>query len=255
MAVRSYDPPTPENRGHIVSVWGAEKKGKTHFGFGFPEPVRMCSFDLRHHEALEWFLREEEKDIKVVSFQLGEEFDRAGWPQLLVDFRDTYHSMLEEVAPHGGTVVLDTATQVWQLVQACNLEVVKEKRLALMQKNKPTATADDVQLYPYDYQTANLMMGGLLRRVRQYPTVNAVFVHRAKDEYVRSDRTGRIQFAGFGETPAIVQLNLQLYTEVVDGEVVRMGRIDSCGANISLEGMTVQNPDYELVHSLLTTPL
>lgn len=254
MAVRGYDPPLPEQRGHVVSVWGSEKKGKTHFAFDFPEPVRMCSFDLRHQEALEWFLLHEEKDIKVVSFPLGEEFDRESWPQLLLDFRDTYHAMLEEVAPHGGTVVLDTATQVWQLVQAVNLEAVKAKRLALAQRAKPATTADEVQLYPYDYQTANLMMGGLLRRVRQYPTVNAVFVHRCKDEYVRADRTGRIVFAGFGETPAIVQLNLHLYTEAQEGEIVRMGRIDSCGANISLEGMTVQNPQYELVHSLLATP-
>jgi hypothetical protein len=251
MAVRPFDPPAPKERGAIVSIWGEEKKGKTHVAFTFPAPVHVINLDYGYVEPLAKF---PDKDIKVASFPLGEEYDTETWPGILQDLRDTYHCWLEAMdGDGGGTIVIDTATQLWQLVQKVGLEEVRLKRLATARKKDPHAQLADQPIYPYDYASANFLMSGLIRRAFQYPRVNLVLIHRAQEIYEGKDPSGRMKCHGFGEVPAIVQANVRLFTEVdkETGVVTRKLRVDSCRADTSFEGRVMAEPRYELIAAML----
>jgi hypothetical protein len=254
MPVRDYDQALTGPRGLVVSAWGTPKTGKTHFSFGFPEPLYLLNFDLGgEFEPMARYLG---KEIHVTSFHIEEDYDTLSWNALLTDFCDTYHARIEEAASRGGTVVIDTATQLWTLIQKVKLDDIKQVRLKKLRQKDPDAHAAEVVIHPFDYSDASSKMNGLLRYAAQYPATNLVLTHWAAPIYVGSDKTNRIEPQGFNAVPAIVHANIQLFTEggenaSVETPVTPMARITSCRADVRLEGMTLANPTYELIRAML----
>jgi hypothetical protein len=221
----------------VVSLWGDPKVGKTHFALTCPEPIRYLNLDFGVAELVPRFAG---KQIEVSDLQLADVGSLRECSRILEQFYKDYLWALEHSA--GGTVVVDTATQVWQLVQTVKLEEVKERRA-----KKKGGDPDEVQLYPYDYAQANVLMSSILRRALHHEGVNTVFIHRSKKRFnARGEELPGTEFQGFNETPAIAQVTLHLFTE---GKQHR-ARIEKCRFDTSLEGGVFADLTYDTLRAL-----
>ena len=232
MTVRQFSAAIPQpDQGLVIAAWGLEKVGKTYFSFTFPEPIFYFNFDYGWDAAIRAF---PDKDIRVVDFFLGEHPDPVVWKRLMTDFEDTYKNAWEQVGT--GTVVVDTATQLDQMVQNVTLA-------------DAAAAHSSGKNYRMDFQYRNRMMGGILRRPYLYPQANAVFLHRAKEAYdADGHATGKMVMHAFGETPAVVQATIQLSVEQGSGRY----RFASCRMDRTLEGQSFPDPSYESLKVMLS---
>lgn len=232
---------------HVVSIWGDSKEGKTHLALTFPPPLYFLSLDPGVRELLWKFPG---KPVYISDLEMTEKNDPVTYQKLLDQFVTDYVKALLDAGD--GTVVVDTATQVWQIVQKVKLHAVAERREAAFRvKFKKEPEPGEIKLYPYDYGDANTFMGGLLRRAMLQRTANVVFIHRVREKYNESGQpTGVYGPQWFGETPAITQATIRTY--VPQGGKGFVGQITQCRQNPELRGLEVPNLDYEALHGLLT---
>lgn len=223
----------------VLSVWGMPKDGKTHFSLTGRTPIYYMSLDVGIQEILPKFRK---KRIKVADYAMTEETDAQVYGPLLQEFHTDYLTALATPGP--GTIVVDTATQLWQIVNKVKLDGVRAERGA----GKRGAKA---QIYPFDYAEANTYMGGLLRRAMQQNEKDVVFIHRAKPTYTDGKATGAFEFQGFNETPSIVQATIQIIKrEDEDGKLGWVARIESNRFDPELSGMELSEPTLALVRDL-----
>jgi hypothetical protein len=215
----------------VVAVWGDAKVGKTHFALTFPEPIRVLNLDFGLRELLHRF---SPKDIAWSDLETTATSNLEESQRVLKAFHDDYLAAIEE-CQNGGTVVIDTATQLWQIIQTVKLHEVRARRGAAKGKS-----AEEVKPMGFDYAEANTLMGGLLRRVLHKPNLNACFIHRAKTKYNAAGERldGVLEFQGYGETPAIAQITMQLTSP-------GFGRIDYCRFDAGLAGMEIGDLSYD----------
>jgi hypothetical protein len=226
----------------VVSPWGIPKSGKTHFAFTFPEPIRVINFDFGIKEVVGKFPG---KDIKWADFLITAEPDQHH--RILGEAVEAYEDMLDELKGSGGTIVIDTITQVWQLVQSVKLETVKNRRA-----KKKGVDVEDVQIHQFDYSQANLYMGSMLRSIldTQYSKVNGVFIMRSKKQYAGGDDTGKQEFQGFNETPSIAQITLEILMK--GGARVTSNRFDRAteGMVFGTEGDPMGEISYDYLREM-----
>lgn len=238
----------------VCSVWGDKKTGKTSFALSFPKPIWVMNLDFGVDEL---FISRPELlgEVQRMNLQMNELTDPGTWGQLLQQFHDGYLAALEAAQIAGGTVIVDTATQLWQVIQAVKIEHVRNQRLAAVEAKtyandtkKQEALERAQKPSQLDYGQANAFMGGLMRRAMHYDRASAVFINRAKPEYSEGGRpTGNMEYHGFGELPAISQVHIQLSKK----GGTHMARINDCRFNSSLEGLEIANANYEIIRSLV----
>ena len=243
----------PENPRLVMSVWGGDKTGKTSLGLTFPAPVLDLNLDFGIDEL---FYTRPELLGKVMKhdLQLNELTEPETWGQLLVDFHTHYLAALVYANDRGGTVMVDTATQLWQVIQAVKVEQVRNARLSKVEARKFVSQAAREEALEragkpsqMDYSQANAFMGGLMRRALHYPNVNALFINKAKPEYNDAGRpTGALEYHGFGEMPGITQVHVQMYRKGMK----HYGRIQRCRFDTSLEGLDIENPTYAVLRGM-----
>lgn len=243
-----------QNRRLVLSLWGNTKEGKTHFALGAPRPLRWIDLDMGVLELLGKFpdLASGSGNFTRAAFNMTEQTDAGTFGQLLKDVHAAYLWALAN--SDGGTVVVDTATQLWQVVQTVKLYDVEQRRIETWKQKHRGAEPEpgDVRLYPYDYAAANSFYGGLLRRAMQQHKCNVLFLHRSKLEYgPNGQTTGRTLFQGFNETPAIVQTTIQM-TRETGGEKRFVAKIENCRQNPEWAGLTVPNLEWETLREMLS---
>lgn len=245
MSVRRFEPATPaDERGLVLAVWGEEKTGKNFFAYSFPEPIRVMNFDGRWMEA-RYHPNHVAKDIEAVRFtDIPLRFEADDWRAVLDDFLDTWEATIEEMDE--GTIVLDTATQVWQLVQNVIIDGEKQTALRKLQQKNPKATLEDLKMNRLNFGPANQIMAAVLRLPARKPRLNAVYLHRAHDKYVDNERVG-VERHGFGEAPDIVQATIRL---TVRGGT-QVGTIESSGTKWGLTGFELEEPNYDVLKEVL----
>jgi hypothetical protein len=245
VTVRHFDNTVPASeRGLVIAVWGEEKTGKNFFSYSFPEPIRVMNFDGRWQEARN-NPDHAAKDIQAARFtDITPRFDAEDWGSVLDDFIDTWEATIADMDE--GTVILDTATQVWQLVQNVMIDGEKQKQLRKLQKQKPNATLEDLKMNRLNFGPANQIMAGVLRLPTRKPRLNAVYLHRAHDVYVDNEKAG-VARHGFGEVPDIVQATIKL---TVRGGA-QIGTIESSGTKWGLNGFELEEPSYDLLKEVL----
>lgn len=194
----------PEVGQLVCAPWGPPGSGKTHFACTFPEPVHIINMDLGLNEIVAKFRGT--KEIFWYDFLITQE--PSGHTRMLRDMIDTYQSVLETLKDTGGTVVIDTVTQLWGLTQSVKLEEVRATRA-----KKKGVDPDDVQIHQFDWAQANAWMGSCLRMIMsgQYTKVNGVFISRSGPEYAGREPTGRQVMAGFRELSSIVPLVVECF--------------------------------------------
>lgn len=227
----------------VLSLWGDAKEGKTHFSLTAPPPIWYINLDFGVDELLHKFPG---LDVRRADLEMTEATDASTYKKLLANFHKDY----VEALTMGGTVVVDTATQLWQVVQKVKLDAVIEERTeAFYAKHKKMPEPGEIKLFPFDYADANTYMGGLLRRAAQQRKTNVIFINRAKEDWSSQGPTGTVSFQGFKDTAAIVQMTLKLFTKREgqgDKKTFKvMGKIESCRFDKELEGMELENPDFE----------
>ena len=176
----------------IMSVAALEKCGKTHFSLTAPAPLALLNFD----EGLEGVISKfSSRDVAVSNFNLPNysavhDFDYLGtWER----FKRSYAAALKH--PKVRTIVVDTFTEVWELIRLARLGRISAK--------------------PQHFGPINAEMRELIKGV--YDTdKNLILLHKMRKVYVGkmgsddSSWNGEYEPAGFKDVPFLVQTNIRL---------------------------------------------
>lgn len=251
----------------IISAWGADKVGKTSLALSFPAPLFFMNFDYSLHELLrkrpELVGKIAAKSFKITETMIGRDLE-----PILKEFQAAWERALQKADETGGTAVIDTASQLWQITQDVKVTEVREERIQAVRdriKNgsyKSKSAEDDaleraMKPSQLDYGRANMFMAALLRKAFHYERANAVFLGKAKPEYATSEGggyarpTGAWEFNGFGETAGIAQAHLYLFKRPEAGKLAHFAQFRSCREDTSLEGLDIMNPTYESIAGML----
>lgn len=170
----------------IVSVFGMEGTGKTSFALTAPKPIALIDFDMGLKRAKKTGLG---KDVALYkSFPVGDVDDFQDKVKAIKFFSDTYKkflTMYKDVCESGEvrTVVFDTATAAWQLLQ-----------LSMFGRAE--------KILPLQYTGLYKRYEKLVEVARQND-VNLVLVHGAKYEYetILNPKTGKPIIDKFTQEP------------------------------------------------------
>lgn len=220
----------------LVATWGEPKTGKTSFALSFPEPIYFFNMDwgLEHHIER---LKSQGKQVYVADYlSIEPELTEAQAETMLQSFERDYAKALKG---GNGTIVIDTATQLWQLASKVFLDDIKKKRR-------------DGQIYPFDYANANAYFQNLINQVKG-TGMNMVLIQRAKEKYnSQGQPTGNYEIQGNNQVPYLMQIVLHLVKDGMGAGTVHKGIIDSCWQTSSVEGMELQNPSYQNLSQLVS---
>lgn len=237
----------------IVSLWGQPKEGKTHLALSAPEPVFVQNFDHGFEELLARFPN---KWIEHGDYFIPPEFNFEEYERLVLEFEKDFEYALTQADKTGGTAVIDTTTQLWQLVSAYKLEPIKQKRLKLVERRGQDPDVD-LKIFPFDYSAPNMMMEGLLRLPYKYPNANVFYINRAKEVYnSKGEATGQWVYQGFNNMPAIAQMTLNVYQERVENprtkqvEAKVYARVDHNRFNKDTRGARIEMPEFADIAAL-----
>lgn len=256
------DPNKPRSRRMILAIDALEKDGKTRFALTAPGPIAYMDFDNRSEGTIEQFLKAGKKIMWRIDergnakpYQIpadaGASDEKAAETQSLArtewkKFEDDFEKLL--VNPDVRTIVVDTATEAWELIRLAGFGRLKE-------------------IPPHLYSEVNGAYRRLIRLARKQTRVNLILVHRLKDEWanqkqgdkLKSYTTGRKERAGFGETGFLVDANLLLYrlpvAQCEDGDLGFRLLVKDCGANAELRGLELANDmiSFPMIASMITS--
>lgn len=256
------DPDRPRTRRLIVAIDALEKDGKTRFSLTSPGPIGYMDFDNRSEGTIEQFLAAGKKIMWRVDdrgnpkpYQIPadagatdekakqtQDEARAEWKK----FEDDFEKLLKN--PDVRTIVVDTATEAWELIRLAGFGRLKE-------------------IPPHLYSEVNSAFRRLIRLARKQTRVNLILVHRLKDEWanekqgdrLKSYTTGKQVRGGFGETGFLVDANLLLYrlplAKCEDGDLGFRLLVKDCGANAELRGLELANEmiSFPILASMITS--
>ena len=214
----------------IISIAGEPKSGKTHFACTAPSPIRFFDFDLGSlHVVTKKFT-----DTDIVSSQhyidvwgqnkvtpIFEAFDKA-YKEALKD--DSFK-----------TVVIDTGTQLWQMVRIALFEHIK--------KTDPNRQ----RLIQIEYGTANAQMEAFLRAPKASGK-NLIITHYTKDAYDDTgNKTGFVEPDQYKNTNGIADILISLETVFRKKAlgVDTLATIQASRENRDIVGAKLTNPTWE----------
>ena len=196
----------------IASLSGREKTGKTHFALTAPEPILFLNVDIGTEGVVNKFQAQGKQvlvyDVRV-SKEATKELYASMWQDLKMRIRKSY-------GLRTGTVVWDTATEVYELA-----------RLAHFGKL--------TQVMPHNYSEVNNEWRDLLRTAYD-SSLNTVFIHKMKPKWVNNVRTNEYELSGFSEMDYLSQINLITYREGEGNEVEFSVFVKDCRSDPTLGG-------------------
>lgn len=234
----------------VASVWGPPKAGKTHLALTFPAPIYLLNLDLGLDPLLSKF---DGKTIHDARFVVDDPEDYGSVARTLTNFIHAYEWALKEADDAAGTVVVDTASLLWDMVQVVKLAQVKQKKfkaeVAKKGGDENRVDYDLIKLHQFEYAEANTYMATLLRKALYRPSVNVVFIGSAKNAYDGSgNRLNTLEFQGFGKMPSIAEATITM-RRAPDNSFV--GRIDDCRFEPGYNGTEIPGLTYDTLKSLL----
>lgn len=185
----------------LVSISGKPKAGKTFLSMSFPAPIKIYSFDLGATYVRTKF-PDKEIDIKEFSLPVIESEDAQWaepiWGELMKEYKTDIESGKYQ------TVVLDTATVVWQI---CHQAVTEEKNRK--------------KILEIEYFKPNLLMSSFFTRAR-LGGVNLVTIQYLAPIYVKGENTGQFGVDGWKRTEGNVDLVLEMESKTIgEGRAAR----------------------------------
>jgi len=188
-----------------VCTTAGEKVGKTHWALTAPGPIAVISTDTGTREVVERFIRNTGKRILLLHLtaatalleaKRGDQGE-AEWQRA----KDAIYSVVAD--PSIRTLVVDTATEVWELC-----------RLAAFGKL--------AQVKPQHYAAPNGEFRTLLKYCYEVRgDLNSVWIHKHKKEYKGSGKdnessnwTGKYERSGMSDVPFLVDVVAEQYKRV-----------------------------------------
>jgi hypothetical protein len=209
-----YRPEPADDERLVVALWGAEKTGKTHTLLTAPQPIYLINTDYGFRELLR---RPEFKKLDLWVEDIGEEIGPDMKPGSfeaaqagVARFHETWTGWIEELKQHPGTLAVDNASFLWELI--CYVKLEEAKRARFNKQNK-VQNLEDLRDQRFDYGPVNHYYNVMMRAI--YNTKGSlILTHSAKNKYnERGEETSQLQMQGFRATGAIVQAVCQTYKD------------------------------------------
>lgn len=218
----------------LASVSGRPKAGKTHMSMTFPDPIKVFSFDLGAAFVRTKF-PDKEIDVTEITLPIVESTEQTWaeepWKKFEQDFKGAVES------GKYNTVVLDTATVVWQM---CHQAITEERNRKKMLE--------------VEYFAPNLKMSSLFARAR-IAGVNLVVIQYLRDKYVKGDNTGELELDGWKRTEGNVDIVLEMESVLIgegdSSKTVMKTKIKDCRFDRDLNGRILDDTDYDEIMALL----
>lgn len=230
-----------------IGDWGLEKRGKSSLALSFPRPMEYFDFDFGI-ETLDY----EGEGFVHHTFSWSAIQDQEEMEQVLNSFLITFDQACHRLAGTGGSVAVDTMTQVDSLAQAVLIGRVREiraKRETAKQGKK--VEEDEVIVQAFDYGARNAMIQSIYTTPLSVPKLNAIFLHKAKPVYSGKDKTDKFEFAGWSGMPGMVRATVHSFRiDNPDGTADYMGEIQSSGYTYHPSLKVFSEPSYETLASI-----
>jgi len=216
----------------ITAICGDEGTGKTSMALTFPKPLRHFDIDVGGYRRAIWRLSSEGVESKgyprpiQISKLMGSQgtpTTRISIPKKVEGMKELWQQIVTDFVAactdtEVKTIVIDSATLLWNICHQSHLQELQEKQLAIHKKAKPNIPFDEndyrERLQPMEYGPANDRMRTILHTARSF-SKNLVLVHYPTDEYgtipdskgnMVEGKTGAIIIDGFKETKKLVDL-------------------------------------------------
>lgn len=172
----------------VICAWAKQKKGKTHLGLTAPEPIFLFNLDKGEEGVIEKF---SDKEIYYEDYLVDDDMSTEKKADVLERFSKDYFNTLAQ--EDKGTIMIDSFTQVWDLVYSTKLEEI------LQDKKRDEAL-------PFDYSDANEVAEGMIKAI--YRTdLNMYLTERASEKYnEHGNKTGKFKPKGYKGLPYLVQV-------------------------------------------------
>lgn len=223
----------------VVSLAGREKTGKTHFSLTAPSPIIYFNVDIGTEGVVGKF-QEQGKQVVIYDVRVPRESaSKDVWTNMWTDFKVKVRKAYEIKS---GTVVWDTATEVYELARLSHFGRLTEVK-------------------PSDYSVVNNEWRDVLRIAYDSP-VNTVFIHKMRAIWrvvptsggrSQLTKTNDFELSGFGDMDYLTQLNLITYREDGDTGPDFSAFIKDCRQEPNVAGQVLRGPmcNFEFLLSLV----
>lgn len=179
----------------MLGVCGRRKRGKTHLALTAPEPIFLFNLDHGLNRVVQKFDKEVYYEDYLVPSKVSDKKKEDVLERFIRDFFDTIYAEKE------GTVLIDTFTQVWDLVYSTELESILE-------------SSASGNVYPFYYADANSIAENLIQAVEE-TELNLVVTERMSQAYDDSGNPiqGRYKPKGYKGIPYLVDVFGRVRTE------------------------------------------
>ena len=263
-----------ENNG-IYALCGEEGTCKTTMALSFPKPLVHFDTDVGGFRRAAWRLNAEDIkqiesksypkpiDVEKLKGQLGTPTTRIIQPKKVTGMKELWQKFAQDfvdacMKAEVNTVVVDSATALWNICHKSHLQELQERQLAQHLKFKKGTPFDENEyrekLLPIEYGPANDKMRTVLHTARSFQK-NLVLTHYPTDEYgvipdgkgnMVEGKTGNTIMDGFKETQKLSDMVMWLSVKErkVEGKTIKepTARITKCG----LEGMGLDAVGMEI---------
>lgn len=199
----------------IISVWGNDKQGKSHFGLTAPPPIVYINIDNGLEGVVEKFLKEKDINLCDVNFTEDKASAEAAWGK----FKTAYDGALNH--PSVKSVVIDTGTRLWELMRL--------KHFGQLSGVMPTR-----------YERPNAEFNSSVIDAAYKSSKNIVLLHKSGKEYINNTYTGNQEIKCYSDTGGAVQLNIQVKRDGKNGPFGLI--VENSRHNKDVAGMELQEP-------------
>jgi len=232
-------------------VWGGYGVGKTYFALSFPQPIRVISTEFGVAQLLHHF---PDKEIGIMECtepyteaptkaRTGQVDDQPFAVDPVVSLRKVEKASLALKNVQGGTIVLDSGTDLWSWLGAW-IELTADKQYSKTGGMMRT-----------EWSKANARYRTILMRLLSRPC-HFVMTGRSQQVYDgQGNMTATEKFAAQKETPYFADIiihltkkprqNVDVTTGKVTGTVIqRVGIVEKCRF-ADVNNMTITDPTYD----------
>lgn len=222
-----------------IALAGEPKTGKSHFSLTMPEPIVVFNFDRKLRSVLKKF-----PDKKIVIHRLQMDiWGKENVTPLRDEFLTLYKAAMKD--PEVTTIVIDTATQLWEIIRLAHFEKVTKE-------NKGRR-----KLMPVEYAEPNSQMRSIIM-AGEANGKNLVLTHYTKEIWdSEGNRTSKVEMDGFKQTSGEADLILHFETiprkdkgRPVDGEDTIVTIVKS-GDDRDVVNHKFTNPDWNTLATIL----
>lgn len=243
----------------IFGIWGEDKTAKTTLALTFPKPLVHMEFDVGGFERAKYRFKKDiasgdiTTKIYAIPFQYGN-FDPNKLTirpsNKIVGMKELFYKWLADYMSHlqndkVSTIVIDTATLLWEIVCTGYLQEKQELRSPT---DKPR-----VSLLPIEYREPNIRMRGIVYQAKAHGK-HLVLTHHSRDQYgvmpVRGEmveqKTGKRERSGWTPLGDGADIIVHTYTKKDTKGILPYCTVELAEV-LSLVGMEFKEPSYDKI--------